>query len=110
MLFDSHLCGAGTRRYTSSIDILALKSFQKGFHNIHVYHGGGPAVTVNGKKEEEETEMRGRGGKQEVDQHDEAQPFPSCLFLSHLAITSISIFLSAFWLIRSNVCVCLHVC
>lgn len=42
---------------------------------------------------------------------NEALPFPNRLFLSHPAITSVSISLSAFWLIRSNgVCVCVCMC
>jgi len=40
--------------------------------------------------------------KQEVAQQDDALPFPNRLLLLHLAITSVSISLSAFELIRSN--------
>lgn len=61
-----------------------------------------------------EAERRRCEGKQEVDQQDEALPFSNRLFLLHLAITSVNISLSAFWLIRSNdfsvrVCVCMCV-
>lgn len=49
-----------------------------------------------------ERETGGWAEKQEADQQDEALPFPNRLFLSHPAISSVSISLSAFWLIRSN--------
>lgn len=99
---ENWFCAAGVRQHTSSFDIAALKSVQKAFITSMF-------TTVKGlccQRTRRKWERCRWVEKQEVDQQDEALPFPNRLFPLHLAITSVSISLSAFWLIRSNtVCV-----
>lgn len=105
LLFGWHT-SAYTHTHTHSIDIPALKSFQKAFITSMF-------TTVEGLRRWRWTRRKRRVGDERSNRRwinkTKLCHFPKRLFLSHPAITSSSISMSAFWLIRSNgvfVCVC----